>query len=240
MLNTKPIKKELNNSDNNIYLENMFKQREEKLREKGDNNNNNNNNINNNYNSESSHKNYAEYSRKLSSRSILGGDLNNNDNNDYNNDYNNDNNNNDNNNDALITNRIEKKNIFHESNNFVGGTNIIPIVIDDVEPKISNILPNRVEWNNDNNSYTIYFNSEIECVITNNDIIKNMIDNNNNYIKKYIYTLSFNPVLEVNELQDSIIVTYSRFPLVTKYSVTKEEIYKIEYSRYDGTKKIIE
>ena len=47
-------------------------------------------------------------------------------------------------------------------------------------------------------------------------------------------------VLEVKELQDSIIVTYSRYPLVTNYSVTKEEIYKIEYSRYDGTKKIIE
>jgi hypothetical protein len=47
-------------------------------------------------------------------------------------------------------------------------------------------------------------------------------------------------VLEVKEMQDSIIVTYSRYPLVTNYSVTKEEIYKIEYSRYDGTKKILE
>jgi len=47
-------------------------------------------------------------------------------------------------------------------------------------------------------------------------------------------------VLEVKELQDSIIVTYSRYPLVTNYSVTEEEIYKIEYSRYDGTKKILE
>jgi hypothetical protein len=47
-------------------------------------------------------------------------------------------------------------------------------------------------------------------------------------------------VLDVNELQDSIIVTYSRYPLVTNYSVTEEEIYKIEYSRYDGTKKILE
>jgi len=96
--------------------------------------------------------------------------------------------------------RNEINTILHQSrNNLIGGN-----------------TPNRVEWNDENNSYTVYSNSEIECIITNNDILKNMIDNNNIYIKKYIYTLSYNQTLDVNEFNFINSIFTSNLDIIIK------------------------
>jgi hypothetical protein len=201
MLNTKAIKKEINNSE--IYLEKRIL---------NDQHNNieysfkNRNSIDNNLNikSDNSDKNNNEF---LDNNLSLGGGIMHNfiphdthkaagisylksgmipfkyENNDERNEIN--------------TIQYQSRNNYE--NNLIGGNN-----------------PNRVEWNDENNSYTIYSNSEIECIITNNDILKNMIDNNNIYIKKYIYTLSYNPTLEVNEFNFINSIFTSNLDIIIK------------------------
>jgi hypothetical protein len=46
-------------------------------------------------------------------------------------------------------------------------------------------------------------------------------------------------VLEVQEFEDSILITYTRQSLVTSFNgMEAAEVYKIQYGRYDGTKTI--
>ena len=46
-------------------------------------------------------------------------------------------------------------------------------------------------------------------------------------------------VLEVQEFEDSILITYTKQSLVTNFNgIEDAEVYKIQYGRYDGTKTI--
>ena len=171
----------INDSNNNLYLEEMIKQKEERnmaslmrneeIYDNLDNIKNSiKNSINNNFN-------LPEYSHKNINK-IIGGNS-------------------------------EQQNEKNERNNDVNINFEVSIK--------KQVYINKVEWKEEINSYIIFSNSEIECIITNDDILKNMIDNNNIYIKKYIYTLSFNPVLEVNEFNFINSIFTSNLDIIIKF-----------------------
>jgi hypothetical protein len=80
------------------------------------------------------------------------------------------------------------------------------------------INPDRAEWNEESNSYIIYMNDQVDCIITNNDILNNILnnDNNNNNIKKYIFILSYNPISGVSEFNFINSVFTSNLDLIIK------------------------
>jgi hypothetical protein len=57
---------------------------------------------------------------------------------------------------------------------------------------------NKVEWDNDENSYIIYNDNNIECRLTNENILKSLLNKefNDIYIKKYIFITSWNSQIE--------------------------------------------
>ena len=60
------------------------------------------------------------------------------------------------------------------------------------------ITNNKVEWDNDDNCYVIYHNNEIDCRLTNEHILKSLLNQEHNdiYVKKYIFITSWNSQLE--------------------------------------------
>ena len=84
--------------------------------------------------------------------------------------------------------------------------------------EIKNEPDDRAEWNEESNSYIIYMNNQVDCIITNNDILNNILnnDNNNNNIKKYIFILSYNPISGVSEFNFINSVFTSNLDLIIK------------------------
>jgi hypothetical protein len=74
-----------------------------------------------------------------------------------------------------------------------------------IDNNINNMYNNeqmhRIEWNEEQNSYIIYENNQLDCTITHNDILKYIISPNTGKtsIKKYIFIISTNTVHNVNE-----------------------------------------
>jgi len=161
---------------------------------------------------ESNNKQLSSEYYKQKEDSIHESNINLNKNNNINNNFNN-NNFNDNINNFNDNYNMNIDNNFDKFNN-----DSYKLKLDDdiVENKLLGGTQNRVEFNDDNNSYIIYNNSGIECVISNDDILKNMIDNNNMYIKKYLYTLSYNHILEVNEFNFINSIFTSNLDIIVK------------------------
>ena len=110
-----------------------------------------------------------------------------------------------------LKNSLKKNILENEINNIVQNENTIIGKNNDISKNIS-----KCYWNEDDNCYIIIENDEIECIITNEDIIINIFDNQNAYIKKYIFILGVNVINQTNEFNFLKSIFTSNFEIMIK------------------------